>query len=161
MANSSNGDRTWAALLTPAPEVLDALRNGSSSWAACGWSWDAVVIAPLQRGLEALDALPLDPDGGYTVIADHARHELIVYIPCGTGAVLDGVQGVRVLGQGTDLLVPAGRYGTYPAAWLSGPHDTEAEVEHLIDPARLKAALLAVDTRHLAEAQTIEHAFAE
>lgn len=161
MANSSNGARTWAALLNPAPEVLGVLRNGRGVWAACGWSWDAVVIAPLQRGLEALDALPLDLDGGHTVIADHAHHELIVYIPCGSGAALDGVQGVRVLGQGSDLLVPAGGYGTYAAAWLSGPHDTEADEEQLIDPARLKAALLAVDTRHLTQAETIEHAFAE
>lgn len=161
MTNSSNGARTWVALLNPAPEVLGVLRNGSASWAACGWSWDAVVIAPLHRGLEALDALRLSLDAGHTVIADHARHELIVYIPCGSGAVLDGIQGVRVLGQGSDLLVPAGRYGTYAAAWLSGPHDDEAEDEQLINPALLKTALLAVDSRRPAQAETIEHTFAE
>ncbi|WP_330334815.1 hypothetical protein OHS33_37100 [Streptomyces sp. NBC_00536] len=159
MANSINGARTWAALLNPAPEVLHGLRTGRCVWAACGWSWDAVAIAPLQRGLEALDALPLPLDAGYTVIADHARQELIVYIPCGTGGALDALQGVRVLGRGTELLVPASRYGTFTAAWLSCTHDDEED--HLIDPAQLQTALLAVDTRHLTQTDTAEHAFAE
>ncbi|MGO4462725.1 hypothetical protein AB4039_36380 [Streptomyces sp. M-16] len=66
---------------------------------------------------------------------------------------------MRVLGRGSDLLVPAGRYGTYAAAWLSGPHDDDPQ--HFIDPGRLRDALLAVDSRHLAQAQKIKNAFAE
>ncbi|WP_157880339.1 hypothetical protein [Streptomyces katrae] len=146
MTRSDNGTLPWAALLDPTPEVFFEFRKGHSVWAACGWTWDAVAITPLQRGLAALDELALPMDGEYTVIADHARQELIVYIPCGTGAVLDGLPGVRVLGRGTDLLVPAGQYGTFAAAWLSRPRG-EAD-EAFITPARLRAALLAADAAH-------------
>lgn len=159
MTGFNNGTLTWAALLDPTAEVFFEFRHGHSTWAACGRCWDAAAIAPLERGLAALDELALPLDGGYTVIADHARQELITYIPCGTGAILDGLKGVRVLGRGTDLLVPAGPYGTFAAAWLSRPHDDGDEP--FIGPARLRTALLAVDTAYPTQVETTEHAFAE
>ncbi|MEU2834325.1 hypothetical protein ABZ667_37725 [Streptomyces lavendulae] len=55
--------------------------------------------------------------------------------------------------------VPAGRYGTYAAAWLSGPHDDDPD--HLIAPDRLCTALLTVGTSRLAQAPRDESAFAE
>jgi hypothetical protein len=146
---------TWTDLFNLTPETCAHLRHGTAVWQPCGYDWDAVVIAPLQRGLQALDALGLPLGGGYPVIADHSRQELITYVATGSGRVLADVQGVRVLTRGTDLLTPAGEYGTYAANWLSRPF---TEVDRYVDPGALRTALLAVDTLPPIRAEEIEHA---
>ncbi|MFG2291825.1 hypothetical protein [Streptomyces sp. NPDC048603] len=130
----------WAALLTP-----DGTRR--ASWAggahqtellACGTTWDAVAIAPLEHGLAALDRLGLPLEAGYPVLADYVRRELIVLVPAGT-ARLCRAPGTRALGHGTWLLVPAGRHGAPSSAWLSEP---DHRTPRLVDADRLRDALL-------------------
>ncbi|MER7819994.1 hypothetical protein [Streptomyces sp. NPDC096153] len=156
MAKSENTAHTrWASLLEPDAQTLEELRragNGATQLTQCGVRWDAVVIAPLERGLASLDALRLSRDAGYPVIADYARHELIVQVPAGT-AFYDcaSVQGVRTLTRGSWLLVPLGRFGADAAAWLSRPTPAGARY---VDPARLREAV------HTADEERGEHAHA-
>src|SRR5690349_7316044 len=105
MASPESAPRRWASFLTPDDAVLDAGR-GSARLVAVGTAWDnvrarweALAIAPLERGLCALDVLGLPLDDGYPVIADHLRSELIVLVPAGTAvrAAAEGPQGVRAL----------------------------------------------------------------
>ncbi|MGW6979650.1 hypothetical protein ACWGE1_09400 [Streptomyces sp. NPDC054932] len=146
---------TWTDRFNLTPETYAHLRHGTAVWQPCGYAWDAVVIAPLQRGLDALDVLALPLDAGYPVIADHSRQELITYVANGSGHMLAGVQGVRVLVRGSDLLTPAGEYGTYAAHWLSRPC---VDADHYVDAGALRTALLAVDALPPIRADQIEHA---
>lgn len=111
----------WSALAEPSQAVIGATRSrlANTTMTSCGVTADAVVIAPLARGLAALDVLYLPMSQGYRVIADYIRQELIVEIPCGDGAALHGLQGVRVLGEGGWLLTSARPPGVLSAAWLS------------------------------------------
>ncbi|MFJ9901222.1 hypothetical protein ACIQPR_48785 [Streptomyces sp. NPDC091280] len=114
-----------------------------------GRMWDAVVIAPLERGLAALDSLGLPLDSGYGVYADYRRHELIVHVApgaAGTDERVD-VQGVRALSRGSWVVMPRSGYGTWEAACLSGP---TGRFPRYVDPAELRAAVLAVDEERAA-----------
>ncbi|MGN9821914.1 hypothetical protein ACTMUQ_42380 [Streptomyces sp. SD11] len=161
MASPENNPRRWASFLTPHDVTLrrlDAAGHGGTSLVAIGteWGpvrgqWEALAIAPLERGLWALDALELPIDDGYPVIADHRRSELIVLVPAGSTvrAVDDGPQGVRALTASSWLVVPHGPKGEYVAEWLSRP---SRGITRYVDPFRLCEAVLA------AEAQRIEYA---
>ncbi len=116
MANSLNSTPTWTDHLDPPLEHLERLRHGHAVLEPCGVGWDAVVVTPLQRGLEALDVLGLPSDEGYPVFADFTRQELITHVALGTGDTLARVQGVRVLPRHSWLLTPAGETGTYSAS---------------------------------------------
>lgn len=136
----------WAAFLAPDAETLRRLlhaRPETTKLTECGRDWDAVVIAPLSRGLAALDVLGLPLERGYPVIADHSRHELIVQVPVGTAWRAEGVQGVRALSRESWILIPAGPTGSYVATWLSRP----SPCAPYVDPEGLREALLAVDER--------------
>lgn len=110
---------------------------------AAGTSWDAVVVAPLERGLAALDALDVPLDAGFGVYADYRRYELIVLVAPGAAAAeVSDVQGVRVLARGSWLLMPTHGDGTWEAATLSRPAGLRPRY---VDPARLCAAVVAVD----------------
>ncbi|MFE9796776.1 hypothetical protein ACFYRL_34170 [Streptomyces goshikiensis] len=68
--------------------------------------------------------------------------ELLLRVPCGSAdGLLDGVQGVRVLGRGCEVLVPRGRYGSFAAAWGTAPGPDDS----LLDPAALRDGLGQVD----------------
>src|SRR4051812_11786257 len=126
MANSPKPTPTWAALLVPDTTTLARLRDagpGATRFVQCGNSgWDAVVIAPQQRGLAALDALGLPVKDGYSVLADHSRQELIVIVDDGWRHLWAEAAGVRVLPPGAWLLLPSpGFDGSYAATWLSRP----------------------------------------
>ncbi|MCY1649218.1 hypothetical protein OVA19_00075 [Streptomyces sp. SL203] len=124
MAESGITPCTWAPLLEPDAETADRLRyagRSSEELVACGEEWDAVTIAPLSRGLAALDTLGVTPEDRFPVIVDYHRQELIVLVPAGTARDGEEIQGVRALGRGAFLMVPRGEPGTYNAAWLSAP----------------------------------------
>ncbi|MGA4980018.1 hypothetical protein [Streptomyces cinereoruber] len=156
MATPENTPRTWAQLLNPDERTLDRLRRAgrdATSLVAVGTAWDtvregweALAIAPLERGLAALDELGLDLDGEHPVIADYGRSELLVLVPEGTAAraVDGGPQGVRALTAGSWLLVPNGPTGVYVAAWLSRPTRFHSRY---VDSSRLCAAVLAAEAR--------------
>ncbi|MGP9023184.1 hypothetical protein ACT1U9_32870 (plasmid) [Streptomyces sp. BR1] len=116
---------SWARLIDPDAKTSEQLRDASPAatlLVQCGGIRDAVVIAPLQRGLAVLDHLGLPVEDGYSVLADHLRQELIVLVAGGTAPELETTQGVRVLSHGHWLLVPAqGGDGSLAAAWLSRP----------------------------------------
>ncbi|MFI8101008.1 hypothetical protein [Streptomyces sp. NPDC086023] len=118
---------TWSAC-TRRPELV-----------ACGTAWDAVV-APLARGLAGLDHLRLPLAGGFPVLADYVRLELIVQVPAGTGHRC-AAPGSRVLHKGTWLLVPVGTHSAASATWLSRP---DPATPRYVDADRLHHALLAV-----------------
>lgn len=152
MASPEKTPETWASLLSPDESVLDTPRRGATSlvaigtaWDTVGAGWEALVIAPLERGLWALDALDLPLDGNYPVIADHSRSELIVLVPAGTAAraVIGGPQGVRALTAGSYLLVPNGPSGAFMAAWLSRP----TYQARYVDPVPLCEAVLVAESR--------------
>jgi hypothetical protein len=135
----------WADLIEPDPQTRERLRRATdraTTLAACGVRWDAVVIAPLQRGLAALDVLGLPTGGGYRVLADYTRHELIALVPAGTGTACTSVPGIRVLTRGTWLLIPTGPHGARCAVWLSPPHPDTAQY---VDALALRKAVLAAD----------------
>jgi hypothetical protein len=134
----------WEDFLSPTPATLDVLRRSppwSCALAPCGQRWEAVVIAPLQRGLVALDTLGLDPTAGYAVTADYGAHELIVQVQRGTGSHCAGLPGVRVLGHGHTVLLPVTGAGSMRAARL-GPL-TDRRVH--LDGDRLREALTTAD----------------
>ncbi|MFD0355662.1 hypothetical protein ACFVHW_18295 [Streptomyces sp. NPDC127110] len=140
------GPRTtprWSDLITP--DALSRERWASctrrTELVACGTEWDAVVIAPLERGLAALDRLELPLKAGHPVIADYVRLQLIVLVPAGTGHHCD-LPGIRVLRGGTWLLIPSGTHGTAAATWLSPP---APHAPRLVDACRLRTALLHPD----------------
>ncbi|WP_051795722.1 hypothetical protein [Streptomyces sp. NRRL S-87] len=134
----------WSDLLTP--DTVCQTRWASCTrqpeLVACGTAWDAVVIAPLERGLAGLDRLGLPPGAGYPIVADYVRLHLIVLVRSGTGDRCD-IPGTRVLREGTWLLVPADDHGTAAATWLSPPHP---HAPLLVDADRLREALLHPDS---------------
>lgn len=143
MTNSPDSAPAWAAYRDPSREHLERLRHGHAVLKPCGVWWDAVVIAPLHRGLEALDTLGPPGAEDCPVIADYARQELIVPVATGTGEALAGVEGVRVLPRHSWLLTPVGDTGRYAAAWLSRP---ASDSPRYIDASALRDALLATDS---------------
>ncbi|GAA3760765.1 hypothetical protein [Streptomyces tremellae] len=88
-------------------------------WAACGLTWDAVVVAPIPRALDALDALELDPRRGYPVLADYLRNRLYILVPAGTSRAVEGIDRCRALTRGAHLLLPERGHGTPSSCWLS------------------------------------------
>lgn len=108
----------------------------STRWAVCGRSWDAVAITPMALGVRALAALRIIPERGYPVLADHLRNRLYVLVPPGTGSAAAGIEGVRVLSDGHQLLVPASERGTLVAHWINPPRSTSpplVRADHLAD----------------------------
>ncbi|MFE9240510.1 hypothetical protein [Streptomyces sp. NPDC007007] len=99
MVNRSHSSvPVWHRLAQP-NDQLRALA-GRTRWVACGRAWGAVAISPMALGLEAL---------------------LYVLVPPGTGPAAAGLPGVRVLGAGTQLLMPTTEHGTLVAHWVSPP----------------------------------------
>ncbi|MGW7268258.1 hypothetical protein [Streptomyces sp. NPDC054842] len=154
---------TWGGLLDPGTPTFNDLRNagpGSTRLVQCGGGREAVVIAPLQRGLAALDELGLPVEDGYSVLADYIRQELIVLTEGGTAPDWDQTQGVRILSDAWLLVPQPGADGSLAAAWLSRP-ETAAGTHYIwvkadgqpslgnvpvtICPADLRDALTAVD----------------
>ncbi|MFD3715972.1 hypothetical protein [Streptomyces sp. NPDC058677] len=155
MATSANTTASgWVdSFRNPDAEMERRLSAGGTSataLTAAGTSWDAVVVAPLERGLAALDALDVPLDAGYGVYADYRRQELIVHVAPGTAAAgVADVQGVRVLSRGSWVLMPTNDDGTWEAATLSRPTGFRPRY---VDPARLCAAVLAADEERGARA---------
>ncbi|MFF4392947.1 hypothetical protein ACFY0G_40435 [Streptomyces sp. NPDC001552] len=145
---------SWASFLNPDEATLDRLQRSpayvlvsvGTAWDTVGDGWEALVVAPMERGLAALDALDLPLDCGHPVIADHARNELIALVPGGTAdrAAAAGPQGVRPLAAGAYLVVPHGPSGAFVAAWLSRPTIGAARY---VDAFHLCAAVLDADAR--------------
>ncbi|MFJ2406687.1 hypothetical protein ACIOUE_35910 [Streptomyces xanthochromogenes] len=141
MPNPSHGRRrvTWASKAA----VDDHLRSlwqrtdSRSRWVPCGHDWDAVAIAPIERGLAALDALGADVRQGYPVLADYLTSRLYVMVDPGAGHVCRDVPGVRVLSAGSQLLVPVSGAGTIAAHWVSPPWGGR-----LVDSEKLATLLL-------------------
>ncbi|MER6253554.1 hypothetical protein ABT224_19585 [Streptomyces sp. NPDC001584] len=168
MAKSPNSlTPSWLSLLNPDPETSHRLHTagpGATRLARCGAGRDAIVMAPLQRGLAALDALDLPVQDGYSVLADRSRQELVVVVEDGWAHLWADTPGVRVLSEDAWLLVPVpGGDGTLAAAWLSTPErDVEdtwragdgvpslGGVSAAVDARALREALAGVD-RELAE----------
>jgi hypothetical protein len=114
---------TWHRLAQLSDRLREqwARSNDRTRWAACGQAWDAVAIAPISRGLDALAALRISPRGGYPVLADYIRDQVYVMVPPGTGGAAAGLPGVRVLSDGYQLLLPVTAHGTPAAYWVSPP----------------------------------------
>ncbi|MCG0284543.1 hypothetical protein [Streptomyces sp. PSAA01] len=139
----AEADPPWSALVEPE----EAARSSwdSSPYATrlvdCGPEWDAIVIAPLQRGLAALTRLSLPIDRGYPVLADYVRQELIVHVPAGTARRCTA-HGTRSLTTGSWPLMPTGQRGSISATWLSPPHPTRPR---FVDPGELSGSLRHID----------------
>jgi len=154
MAKSQNtAQPSWAALLDLDADTYARLRYAGRSatdmvavgqaWDTVPEGWEALAVAPLARGLAALDCLGLPLDGGFPVIADHSRSELIVLVEAGAAGLLADLQGVRPLRAGSSfLLVPFGPQGAFHAAWLSRP--TQGRTRY-VDPAALRDAVLTAE----------------
>lgn len=114
---------TWHRLARPSDRLRAQWVRGDdrTRWVACGRTWDAVAISPISRGLDALAAMRVGPRRGYPVLADHLRDQLYVLVPPGSGGEAAALPGVRVLGDGFQLLMPAGQYGSPGAHWVSPP----------------------------------------
>ncbi|MFD3907844.1 hypothetical protein ACFXOL_10955 [Streptomyces californicus] len=125
MPNSDHGERraTWASKATVDDQTRQRwLRSSTTTdWVRCGTRWDAVAVHPLQRGLEALDLLDVETGEGYPVLADHLSSRLYVMVPPGTAAAAVGLDGVRVLSDGHQVLVPLSGHGSAAAHWISEP----------------------------------------
>lgn len=116
---------TWHTLAQVTDQQRASWNRGcdSTRWVECGRAWDAVAIAPLSLGLDALVAMRLSPRTGYPVLADRLRDTLYVLVPPGAGALAETVPGVRVLSVGRQLLMPCTDHGTACAHWLSPPRE--------------------------------------
>lgn len=134
---------TWHRLAQPTDRLRALWVRGDdrTRWMTCGQSWDAVAISPISLGLDALVAMRVSPRRGYPVLADHLRDQLYVLVPPGTGHVAAGLPGVRVLGDGYQLLMPASEHGSPVAHWVSPPRDVPPP---LIRPDRLTHHLRAL-----------------
>jgi len=137
----------WSELIEPGADVRHntQFRCAATKLSPCGVIWDAVVVAPLERALAALDVLGL-PTDGHPVLADYTKQELAVLIPQGSGGALAGLPGTRVLTRGAWLLTPGGRRNCEAATWLS-------RGEQYVDARALGEALLATDARRAAQSQ--------
>ncbi|MEU5483482.1 hypothetical protein [Streptomyces mirabilis] len=134
---------TWHRLAQPSERLRAQWVRGDdrTQWVACGRTWDAVAISPISHGLDALVALRVSPRRGYPVLADHLRDQLYVLVPPGTGHAAAGLPGVRILGDGFQLLMPAGQHGSPAAHWVSPPRESAPP---LIRPDRLTHHLRAL-----------------
>ncbi|MEV5348927.1 hypothetical protein [Streptomyces achromogenes] len=130
---------TWSSTAAVDDLLRERWRRTDSrtTWAPCGRDWDAVAVAPLERGLAALDALRLGLRTGYPVLADRLSNRLYVMVDAGTGNACEGIAGVRVLSAGALVLVPVSGAGTVAAHWISAPRGSR-----LVDSGRLARALL-------------------
>ncbi|MFD3932645.1 hypothetical protein [Streptomyces sp. NPDC058614] len=164
MANASAGrpakakkpaTPTWHELAQPSSHKRARWDRGlnRTRWSPCGKAWDAVAITPLDRGLEALAALGTGPRSGALVLVDHLRGVLYVMVPPGSGDVLAGLSGVRVLSDGNELLMPA-TYddSTASADLISYPRDGEPPV---LVPADQLADRLRDFTAHAPEGASV------
>lgn len=131
---------TWYSLaqVTGPRRALWARGTDHTRWAKCGADWDAVAIAPLSLGLDALVGLGLDAVAGYPVLADRVRGILYVLVPAGDGAIAAAVPGMRALTKGDELLMPCTDHGTPSAHWISPPR---APVPPMVPAGRLAAQL--------------------
>ncbi|MFJ3164327.1 hypothetical protein [Streptomyces kanasensis] len=134
---------TWHQLAQPSYRLRAQWARGDdrTHWVACGRTWDAVAICSMSRGLDALVAMQVGPRRGYPVLADHLRDQLYVLVPPGTGHTAAGLPGVRVLGDGFQLLMPTGQHGSPVAHWISPPRES---IPPLIHPDRLTQHLRAL-----------------
>ncbi|MFD4535591.1 hypothetical protein ACFWNL_38925 [Kitasatospora sp. NPDC058397] len=137
---------TWSALAEPDEAMVHDSRHlttrSSTALTECGVGWDVVVVAPLHRGLAALDTLGVPLNAGLPVLADYARSELAVLVEPGTGRTVADVPGVRILARGSWLLIPVRGRGVLAAAWLSGP-----SAGGYVEAAALRGALLYPDAK--------------
>ncbi|MFK4070412.1 hypothetical protein [Streptomyces sp. NPDC029674] len=143
MANSpKRSTPTWHDLAQPSIGKQARWGRGleRTRWASCGKEWDAVAITPMKRGLNVLTALRIGPRRGALVLADHLRDTLYVMVEPGTGDVLAGLPGVRVLSGGSELLMPT-TYGDTTAAADLISHPRIGEPPALIPTDRLAQAL--------------------
>lgn len=86
MPNTSKAeaaDPGWSAPVEP-EEAAWSSSPYATRLVDCGVEWDAIVVAPLHRGLAALTLLGLPVDHGYVVLADYVRQELIAHVRAGT-----------------------------------------------------------------------------
>ncbi|GAB2717702.1 hypothetical protein [Kitasatospora kifunensis] len=138
----------WAALRKPDDWTVHRMRHACEHLVVltpCGRDWDAIVVAPLDRGLAALDTLDLPLDAGYAVLADYSRRELVVLAAVGTADSLRDLPGVRVLSAGSWLLLPhQPSQCHYSATWLSGRGEY---CSAFLNPAELRDALLDTDAQ--------------
>ncbi|GHB75732.1 hypothetical protein GCM10010331_74440 [Streptomyces xanthochromogenes] len=144
MAHSAEtSSPTWHRLAQPSERLRDqwVRGEGCTQWVACGRTWDAVAITPISHGLDVLVAMRVGPRQGYPVLADHLRDQLYVLVPPGTGGTATGLPGVRVLGDGFQLLMPAGQHSSPVAHWISPPRESAPP---LIRPDRLTHHLRAL-----------------
>lgn len=151
MANASAGQTakkttraapTWRELIvvTTAKERLWQRSKTRTQWVACGKDWDAVCVEPMAAGLDALAGMRAGTRRGYWVLADHLRDRLYVAVPSGSGDDFEGIEGVRVLSVGYQLLIPSTfEDGTISADWVSHPRGTASPV--LVDAERFAAQL--------------------
>ncbi|MEU2076600.1 hypothetical protein [Streptomyces sp. NPDC013489] len=133
---------TWRELakVTPAKERRWQHHQNRTRWLACGIDWDAVSVEPMEAGLDALTAMRAGTRSGYWVIADRLRDRLYVAVPTGAGDVFAGLDGVRLLSTGHQLLVPSTHEdATISADWVSHPQGREAPP--LVDAERFAAQL--------------------
>uniref|UniRef100_UPI002F90EABD hypothetical protein n=1 Tax=Streptomyces sp. NBC_01562 TaxID=2975879 RepID=UPI002F90EABD len=110
MANSrKRSTPTWHELAQPSTGKQARWVRGlnRTRWIPCGKDWDGVAITPMERGVDVLAALRIGPRRGALVLADHLRGTLYVMVAPGSGDVLAGLPGVRVLSSGSELLMPA------------------------------------------------------
>ncbi|MEW1725155.1 hypothetical protein [Streptomyces sp. NPDC093109] len=133
---------TWhdLARLTDQKRARWARSTNGTSWVACGTRWDAVAIAPMETGLTALTGLRIGTRRDRLVLVDHLRDVLYVMVPPGSGAVCDGIAGVRVLSRGHQLLMPT-TYGDSTAAADLISHPRDGEPPALVPADRLAARL--------------------
>lgn len=137
--------RTWYGLAAhnARQRALWATGHDVTRWAACGFSWDAVAIAPIRRGLDALQTMEIRPGAAAPVLADHVRDVLYVMVPPGTGSAAADLPGVRALSTGHHVLVPVTPDGSYCAHWLSPP---DPNIRPATSAAQLADRLRAADT---------------
>ncbi|MFK4070436.1 hypothetical protein [Streptomyces sp. NPDC029674] len=120
-----------------------------TQWLACGAGsgsgWDVVSVEPMAAGLDALTAMGAGTRRGYWVIADHLRDRLYVAVPAGPGDLFQDIDGVRLLSQGHQLLIPSTCADTTISAdWISHPRGSQPPI--LVDAARFAAHLRDADT---------------
>nr|WTB11994.1 hypothetical protein OG546_49350 [Streptomyces antimycoticus] len=142
MPNTSKAEAAgpgWSALVDP-EETTWSSSPYVTRLVDCGLEWDAIVVAPLRRGLAALTQLGLPVAHGYAVLADYVRQELIVHVRAGTAHQCTA-PGTRSLTTGSCLLMPTDQRGSLSATWLSPPHPTR----RLVDPGELSDALRQID----------------
>ncbi|MFJ2847671.1 hypothetical protein ACIPD2_39580 [Streptomyces griseofuscus] len=113
-----------------------------AQWVAGGRSWDAVAISPISRGLDAL----VSPCGWTRVMATRCSPTTCTTSGASwcrrapaTRPPLDR-RGVRVIGDGFQLLMPAGQHGNLVAHWVSPLRENTPP---LIRPGRLNHHLRA------------------